>query len=45
MKDDGYLHVQRQPDGSLRWRTRWGATIVTRPAMTVRHQEKEPAPF
>ncbi|MDQ1532000.1 MAG: hypothetical protein QOE37_2105, partial [Microbacteriaceae bacterium] len=44
-KDAGYLDVRRQPDGSLRWRTRWGATVVTKPALTVRRPPPTHPPF
>lgn len=46
-KDEGYLHVRHRSDGTLAWRTRWGATIVTKPTITIRRPARadDPPPF
>jgi hypothetical protein len=44
IKDEGYVDVHRRNDGAFVWRTRWGGTLVTRPAMPVRRPD-DPPPF
>ena len=50
-KDDGYIDVERTPDGNLVWHTnRWGGRFVKNAATTIRHRpadqaEDEPAPW
>ncbi|WP_375399293.1 HNH endonuclease [uncultured Amnibacterium sp.] len=36
MKDEGYFDVQPLPDGSIRWRDKWGGKRITRPALSVK---------
>ncbi|WP_375400791.1 DUF222 domain-containing protein [uncultured Amnibacterium sp.] len=36
MKDEGYFDVQTLPDGSIRWRDKWGGNRTVRPALTVK---------
>ena len=42
-KDDGYVDVERTPEGTLSWNTtRWGGRSVKRPAMTIRRATPAP---
>lgn len=48
-KDDGYMDVERTPDGDLRWRTRWGGRFVKKAATRIRRRDPgggwDPAPW